>query len=185
MASHSKILAKPLGCYIKSKDLKKLNPYFFWEGPGSRQPCDNFWWDENDGPLDAVPLFTAVPLALPCTLSFSSAGCDGLLTWPKHKNIEFGSQRVSVAKPLMAPGWFVAQILSSWVREAKVQRRAASTIRNMFWAWGLEELKIGTCGPNYRTKGKVARKRNNLGKLGTVDQPESCKQRQILLLLSS
>lgn len=66
----------------------------------------------------------------------------------------------------------------------KVQRRAASAIRNMFWAWGLEELKIGTCGPNYRTKEKRARKRNNLGKLGTVDQPEYCKQHEILLLLS-
>lgn len=184
MASHSNILAKTLGCSIKSEDLKKLNLCFFWEGPGSQQPCVNFWWGENDGPLGAVAPITAGPSALPCTLS-SPAGCGGALTWSKHKNIESGSQTVSVAKPLMAPGWFVAQILSSWVREAKVQRRAASTIRNMFWAWGLEELKIGTCGPNYRTKRKVARKRNNLGKLGTVDQPEYCKQRQILLLLSS
>lgn len=116
-------------------------------------------------------------ISLPCPL-FSSAGCAGVLRWLKHKISDFGSQNV------VAPGQFSAQVLSSWIREAKVQRRAASTIRNMFWAWGLEELKIGTCGPNYRTKGKGARKRNNLGKLGTVDQPEYCKQPQTLLLLS-
>lgn len=122
-------------------------------------------------------LHRCTPTALPHPLS-SAAGCAGVLSWLKHKHSDFGSQNV------VTPGQFSAQILSSWVREAKVQRRAASTIRNMFWAWGLEELKIGTCGLNYRTKGKGAWKRNNLGKLGTVDQPEHCKQPQALLLPS-
>lgn len=122
-------------------------------------------------------LHHCTPTSLPSPLS-SPAGCGGVLRWLKHKNSDFGSENE------VAPGQFSAQILSSWVREAKVQRRAASTIRNMFWAWGLEELKIGTCGLNYRTKGIGARKRNNFGKLGTVDQPEYCKQPQMLLLLS-
>lgn len=142
----------------------------------SHQPCDTTetWKWRTFGHRD---LHHCTPISLPSPLS-SRAGCGEVLLRLKHKNSDFGSQNE------VAPGQFSAQILSSWVREAKVQRRAASTIRNMFWAWGLEELKIETCGLNYRTKGKEARKRNNFGKLGTVDQPDYCKQPQTLLLLS-
>lgn len=177
MATHSKILAKTLACYIKSEDLNLCSS---WEGPGSHQPYNNYWWDENDGQLGTVASITAVPSAFPCTCS--PAGCNGVLRWSKHKKGDFVSQRVGKA----TDGTRVVQCSDTQQlsQGGKVQRRAASAIRNMFWAWGLEELKIGTCGPNYRTKEKKARKRNNLGKLGTVDQPEYCKQHEILLLLS-
>lgn len=97
----------------------------------------------NEGYLGTGTPITALPSPshVLCPLVLAVLGL-------KHKNSDFGSQNE------VAPGQFSAQTLSSWVREAKVQRRAASTIKNMFWAWGLEELKIGTCGLNYRTKGR-------------------------------
>lgn len=131
--------------------------------------CHISLWYHNDMEMKDIWAQGPPITALPSPLS-SPAGCGGLLRCLKYKNSHFGSQNE------VAPGQFSAQILSSWVREAKVQRRAASTIRNMFWAWGLQELKIETCGLNYRTQGKESRKRNNFGKLGTVDQAEYCKQ---------